>query len=83
MQRKLAGVAVATVILSPAIGTDAQDTKLSLPNVTVTPRSPDRAALPTRSCEILCTEPLLKESCANPFCSDCRLRPTGPADWPQ
>ena len=40
MQRKLAGVAVATVILSAAIGTDAQDTKLSLPNVTVTAPAP-------------------------------------------
>jgi len=60
MQGKQAGVAVATVILSAAIGTDAQDTKLSLPNVTVTaPAPPIRAALPTRSCEILCTEPLL------------------------
>jgi hypothetical protein len=37
---KLAGVAVAIVVLSAAIGTDAQETNLSLPNVNVIAPAP-------------------------------------------
>lgn len=40
MQVRLAGVSVATVILLAALGAHAQDTTLSLPNVTVTAPAP-------------------------------------------
>jgi len=55
--RELAGVAVATVILSAAIGTDAQDTKLSLPNVTVTAPAPPIVPPYQRECNGLSSAP--------------------------